>query len=157
MQIIIRGKKITNMQTLYVSRPLLNGNEIREWAKKQGFESTLSEDDMHVTIAFSKSPVEWPSSKKTDFVNDTKNRNIRKFGDAIVLTFPSKILEKRWQEFMDLGASWDFPSYKSHITISYNDMDIDSIEPFFGELKFGPEEFKKIDDDWRDTMTEDDL
>jgi hypothetical protein len=39
-------------QTLFASRHLLNVDEVREWAKEQGFTSILNGEDMHVTIAF---------------------------------------------------------------------------------------------------------
>ena len=146
-------------KTLYISRPLLNVDEIRNWAKQQGFESTLEDGDMHVTIVFSKKSVEWPKPVTTKFYNETKNRKVEQFGDAIVLVFPSKILKKRWQSIMGLGASWDFPSYISHVTISYElgDLNLEDIEPYTGMLKFGPEKFNEIEEDWADNIEEDDL
>ena len=143
-------------KTLYVSRPLLNIDDIRQWAKEQGFESTV--DDIHVTIAFSKAPVEWPKPKTTMVSNNTKNRTIKQLGekDAIVLCFPSIILQKRWQYFMDLGASWDFPSYMSHITISFckGKLNLENVEPYVGNLEFGPEKFKEVDENWIDSIEE---
>ena len=46
-------------RTLYVSRKLLNAKAVIAWAKSQGFETTLPAADMHVTIAFSQTPVDW--------------------------------------------------------------------------------------------------
>ena len=46
-------------KTLYVNRPVLNAQEIADWAKGQGFTTTLAPADMHVTIAYSKTPVNW--------------------------------------------------------------------------------------------------
>ena len=45
--------------SLYVSRPVLNAPQIIAWAKAQGFATTLPPEDMHVTVAFSKEPVDW--------------------------------------------------------------------------------------------------
>ena len=44
---------------LYVSRPVENADEIIQWAKSVGFETTLPAEDMHVTICYSKEPVDW--------------------------------------------------------------------------------------------------
>lgn len=143
-------------KSLYVSRPILNFEEIRKWARSQGFESILEDGDMHVTIAFSSKPIVWPKPKRTDFFNTTKNRVVKKLGDATVLTFPSKILHNRWQQFMDIGASWDFPSYISHVTITWDDdgLNLTNIKPFLGQLHFGKEKFAEIDDDWKEDIKE---
>ena len=53
------------MKTLYVRRDVLNGDEIAAWAKSQGFETTLV-DYMHVTIAYSKTKLEWPEPSDDD-------------------------------------------------------------------------------------------
>lgn len=46
-------------QSLYVKRPLLNADDLIAWAKGQGFTSALSPDDMHVTVAYSRTAVRW--------------------------------------------------------------------------------------------------
>lgn len=48
-------------KTLYVSRPLVNAEAFISWAKGAGFTSTLAAGDLHVTIAFSRTPVNWLS------------------------------------------------------------------------------------------------
>ena len=88
-------------KTLFASRPLLNTEDIRDWAKEQGFNSTLADDDMHVTIAFSKEPFDWSSFKPKTNKLTVKGgkRSIKQMGDegAITLCFPSTSLKKRWQ------------------------------------------------------------
>ena len=46
-------------KTLYVYRPVENAEDIIAWAKSQGFASTLSASDMHVTVMFSKKEINW--------------------------------------------------------------------------------------------------
>ncbi len=46
---------------LYVSRHVENAEEIIVWAKSVGFETTLPAEDMHVTVCYSKEPVDWLS------------------------------------------------------------------------------------------------
>jgi len=73
-----------------------------------------------------------------------------------VLRFESQALTDRWQQIVDAGASWDYEDYKPHVTISFDapDIDVDSIEPYAGELVFGPEIFAELKEDWKDTITE---
>jgi hypothetical protein len=146
------------LKTLYVNRPLINGNQLREWALDNGFDTTLAPDDMHATLAFSKTPVDWRAVKRQkDQVTIDPQRNLHQFpardansAPATVLKFKHPIFQDRWQEFRDIGASWDFPEYNPHVTISYGkcDRDLDSIPSFDGELMFGPEIFKEVNLNW---------
>ena len=116
---------------------------------------------MHVTIAYSKKQVDWDAAGdhgNSTLTIDTGSRSIAKLGDqgAVVLKFSSEALKQRWQEFIDAGASWDWPNYQSHVTISFDagDVDLDDITPYTGELVFGPEIFQKIDPNWKDNVSE---
>ncbi len=140
-------------KTLYVSRPLKNAAEFRAWAKAQGFKSVLPAGDLHVTIAYSKKPVDWNAagdSFDTETVPAISRargpRSIEKLGDAVVLRFQSPDLTRRWKQFKDAGASWDYDSYKPHISITYDagDIDLDEVEPYMGLLEFGPEKFGEV-------------
>lgn len=147
-------------RTLYVRRDLKNADELVRWAKGQGFKTTLSADDMHVTVCYSKEPVDWfrawqdgPEIK----VPKGGPRQIAKFGEgAIVLLFASDQLQWRHQHFMDIGASFDFNEYQPHVTITYEpgDVDLEKVEPYQGELQFGPEVFEEIDEGWKDMLVE---
>src|SRR5690606_28146793 len=55
------GQELTDAtpRPLYVHRKVKNAAEIIAWAKSQGFATTLPAEDMHVTIAFSRAPVDW--------------------------------------------------------------------------------------------------
>lgn len=144
---------------LYVFRPLLNGEELIKWAKSNGFKTTIKPEEMHVTIAYSREKVEWEQftpQNKNITINGGK-RSLKRFdGGATVLLFESNILKDRWNEFKKGGASWDYPDYHSHVTLSYkaDNLDVNSIEPYQGTLKFGPEEFKDLDLDYKETIEE---
>ena len=147
-------------ETLYIHRPLLNGPHLLAWAVAQGFNSIIPIHDLHVTIAFSKKALNW-SAIPFDHRSVTViggQRSIEKFdGGAVVLRFKSKELEDRWQEIIDQGASWDWPHFKPHITLSYSvppEFDIDEIDPFDGVLKFGHENWSSIREDWKDDIRE---
>ncbi|MEH6676144.1 anti-CBASS protein Acb1 family protein [Phenylobacterium sp.] len=154
-------------RTLYVQRKLLNASELIAWAKAQGFKTTTPAEDMHVTVAFSRVAVDWMKAgeawtgdkdgKLT--VNPGGARLVEKLGDkgAVVLLFNSSELSWRHEAIRrDAGASWDFPEYQPHVTITYagGDLDLSRVEPYRGKLVFGPEIFEEIDDDWTSRLKE---
>ena len=143
-----------NLKSLYVYRPLLNTEEFIDWAKKEGFEKTLPPEDMHVTVVFSKEKMDWSpfSPEKNKLIVKKGKRSLALFGEkAAVLKFESNVLQKRWNQFIDGGASWDWDKYQPHVSITYDgkDIDLSKIKPYNGELIFGPEQqFKEVDLDW---------
>lgn len=146
--------------TLYICRRLLNADEFIEWAKSQGFTQTLKPNDLHVTIAFSREVVDWSSIPAAlDFLTipPADDREITPLGDkgAVVLRFDSDTLQARWQQLRELGASWDYPSYHPHVSISYQGggLDLSEMLAYPGELRFGPELYAEVVEDW-DTKIE---
>ncbi|MCZ3275982.1 hypothetical protein NYZ53_19970, partial [Acinetobacter baumannii] len=57
-------------RTLYVRRDLLNAGELIAWARDAGFTTTLPADDMHVTIAYSRTPIDWMKVASDDWGSD---------------------------------------------------------------------------------------
>lgn len=141
-------------RSLYVSRRVVNAKAILAWAKAQGFSETLEADDLHVTVTYSRMPVDWMKMGASweDEVKVPRGgpRVMEKFGDATVLLFASDMLKWRHEDMVRNGASWDHPEYQPHITISYSfDGDIATIEPYQGEIILGPEIFEEVNEDWR--------
>lgn len=160
---VIRPKKKKKLeeskhQTLYVSRPVLNRDDIVAWANKNGIDSV--QDNLHTTVCYSKNPVDEIEPEKNNIrIESPENRRLNKFGedkDILVLEIESPEFESRWKQFVNAGASWDWPSYSPHITITINqpNLKISKIEPYRGVIEFGPEVFAPIDDDWHDKATE---
>lgn len=152
-------------RTLYVHRALLNADELIAWAKAQGFESTLPAGDLHVTVAFSRRPVDWmavePSwdGDKGDLIVPPGGaRLVEPLGDkgAVVLLFNSATLAYRHEAIKRAGASFDFPEYQPHVSITYQGggVDLSTVEPYRGALHFGPEIFAELDEDWSAKITE---
>ncbi|TAX45943.1 DUF1073 domain-containing protein (plasmid) [Rhizobium leguminosarum] len=142
-------------RTLYVSRKVINAAEIIAWAKEQGFKTTLPADDLHVTITFSRAPVDWMEmgSAWDDEVKIPRGgpRLMEKFGEARVLLFASNMLQWRHREMVELGASWDHPEYQPHITISYDPdaPDLSTMEAYQDEIILGPEIFTEVNEGWK--------
>lgn len=162
----LRAAPTPKKRTLYVSRRLKNAVDVVAWAKSQGLAKTIAPSDMHVTVAFSRTPVDWnETGDHFDAVNvpaaDRQKdgaRAVERLGDkgAIVLRFESPELAQRHKQLRDLGASWDWAGYKPHVTMTYRggDLDLTSIEPYRGPLEFGPERFAEVDENWTDRVTE---
>lgn len=152
-------------KTLYVSRDVVNASDILKWAKEQGFGTTLPADDLHVTIAFSRSPVDWMKIGESWSFGDAKGnlminpggpRLMERFGDAVVLLFGSSDLSWRHMSIREAGASWDHDEYQPHITITYKigDVDLSKVEPYRGKIILGPEIFREVNEDWEAGVTE---
>jgi hypothetical protein len=148
---------------LYVYRRLKNAKEVIAWAKSQGFTSTLSARDMHVTVTYSRRAVNWFAingmwSAGTCEIPPGGPRAVDKLGDAgaVVLHFSSGELVWRNKEMREAGCSWDYPEYQPHLTLSYDGApdDLATVEPYQGKLVFGPEIFEPIDEDWDEGTTE---
>ena len=139
-------------EPLYIHRPLLTHEELRVWATGQGLTTTLPPDELHVTQCYSKTPVNWgqiPPAFPVVIVEGGP-RTIERFGEALVLTFESDDLQRRWMELEASGCTSDHPSYRPHVTITYDPtVDPASIEPYTGPRIFGSEVFKEITDGWR--------
>lgn len=142
---------------LYVSRSVLNAAEIVAHYRKQGVPTTLPPDDLHVTVAFSRTPIDWmsvpePWEGQLDLpaggprMNDT-------LGSARVLLFRSRELEWRNEMIRELGASWDHEAYHPHITITYGELP-ESVQPWQGRIVLGPEVFAPVTEDWADRVEE---
>lgn len=147
-------------RTLYVSRKVINAADLIAWAKGQGFKSTLPADDLHVTVMYSPTAVDWMKVGES-WAGELKvaaggPRLMERFGEARVLLFKAAELDWRHESIKAAGASWDYPEYQSHITISYDpeSPDLESIEPYQGEIILGPEIFAEVKEEWGNVITE---
>lgn len=160
-------------KTLYVYRPVENAADIIAWAESQGFKSTQPADKIHVTLAYSKTPLNWamlhddyhlePSdyaqscgcevvSRSDDNSKRRKIsggvREVKALGDdgAVVLAFESDSLTHRWMDFKRAGAVWKFPSFTPHITISYDggSVDLSKVHPYAGDIILGEECWEEV-------------
>jgi len=132
---------------LYASRPLTpaSAEAIRAWAATQGFKTTLPAADMHVTVAYSREPVDGalvPADDAPLTVRSGK-RSVEPLGDqgAVVLKLESPELQARWREYRKAGASWDYESYTPHVTLTYDGAGVDlaKVKPYAGPIELAGE------------------
>ncbi len=136
---------------IYIYRPVgFHGSMVLyDYALSLGIEEPLM--DMHVTLAYSRTPVDWD---KPEFQMDPRpltisggERALAKFnGGAVVLEVESRALSQRWAQFVMAGASWDFPDYRPHITLGYDEgLSVEGEQALMVEIPFGPEIREWID------------
>lgn len=149
----------TGPQPLYVSRQLeaASARELLHWAREQGIPGLEPASELHVTVLYSRTAVDW-FDMGSDWQSDPAGRlrippggprAVEKFGeDCIVLRFASSELKWRHDSMVERGASHDFEEYAPHITLAkdlgFDPAGIEQLEPFQGELVFGPEIFGPI-------------
>lgn len=140
-------------RTLYVRRDVLNRADFVRWANEQGFTDIVP--DLHVTIAYSETPVDWFSvgeswSPKLE-ISAGGPRQMEAFGEdgkykALLIT--ASELVWRHKAIIEAGASWSWPDYQPHISIQIGgDIDLSKVEPYQGKIVLGPEIFEELRED----------
>lgn len=155
----LRVVKDMEPKPLYVRRDVVNAAEILAHFERQGVKNLMPKSELHVTILYSKTPVDWMKMGSTWAGDENGNltvppggpRHVSKFGgDAVVQEFVSHDLTWRHEGMIENGATSDYPDYRAHVTISYDPgVDVESIEPWRGRILLGPEIFEEIDEDWK--------
>lgn len=146
-------------RALYVSRQVMNPQEILNHFRKQGVENLQSAASLHVTITFSRRPVDW-MAMGSSWNNDAQGRLriapggprvLELFGpqqNVLVQSFQSDELQWRHESMMAAGASWDWDEYAPHITISKGEVgsfDVSKLQPYTGRIVLGPERFESLE------------
>lgn len=155
-----RKRKKGDKEPLYVSRKLANPEPFIAWAKEQGFTKVLAPEELHVTIVYSNDAMDWDAVEPNEKPMTVKGgkRTVTPLGDqgAVVLNFESSVLQKRWKEFRDAGASWDYESYQPHISITYKNgiEDLSKVSPYDGPIELGAEIYEPIDEDYAEEVVE---
>lgn len=140
---------------MYVSRKVLNGKDIHDWAVAQGFTNVTPPEKMHVTVAYSRAPVHHESvgPDAGTVMADPVGLGILGDDDASVLHIDHPHLQTRFQHMLGLGASWDHEGgkhYKPHVTVSYKRQTVDhaKVQPYTGEIHLGPEKVEDLKSGW---------
>lgn len=150
------GKEpIENDKGKYIAVRVKNAQELHDWYSKQGVE-VIPNDELHCTIAYSKKDFEYTISKDDIFVSEF-NSKLEPLGNdgAVVLKIYSQELQDRFNRCINAGATYDYPSYKPHITISYKEIENldDIIQPDF-DIVLGDEYTNPLDEDYKEKIEE---
>jgi phage-related protein (TIGR01555 family) len=138
-------------RTLYVSRPVVNRADLQRWATEQGIGEL--QPDLHVTIAYSQQPVDWMKIEGEWNQDDNGQieiapggvRIVEPLGDrTAVLLFTASRLAWRHEQILRSGATWGYPDYQPHISLTGGPVDLSAVEPYQGKIVLGPERFEEI-------------
>ncbi len=143
---------------LYVKRPLTPGSaeRLHDWAVEQGIKNIVPPELMHSTQVHSTAEVDTDKLKPLLTlldIGDGRWLSHLGTGNALVMFFLSQEMQDRHKEALAAGASWDFPQFMPHITISYDTENVDAHQygmdapPDF-PLQLGPEVFEASNDNW---------
>lgn len=134
---------------LYASRRVMDGTELYEWAIDAGIPNVVPPDEMHVTVAYSQTPVDpaavLPATDELP-IQIVDGRPILLKDRHVVMPIESDGLRADHQRYRDAGASHDYDDgYKPHATLAY-DLDpetarraVDKAGTFTGSFTLGPE------------------
>lgn len=74
------------------------------------------------------------------YLEPDRNRNVERLGGLVALSFRSSLLLARHLNHRRAGGSWDFVTYKPHVSFIPDDgRRLENVCPFDGPLIFGPE------------------
>ncbi|NMT33341.1 DUF1073 domain-containing protein [Stenotrophomonas maltophilia] len=143
-------------RSLYVSRKVVNADEIAAWAKEQGIGELR--DDLHVTVAYSRQAFDWiKAGNANEWNNGGKDelvileggpRAVEPLGGmSAVILFASAQLCWRHESIIRAGGSHDCPDYTPHISLTKATVDLSKVEPYRGRIVLGPEIFEEIRED----------
>ena len=151
-----RGKKPTFV-AVRLDGP--SADEIMKLSK--GVDNRTPRGEIHITVAYSKKPISIEALGKLDPPISVKPKHYSIFksqtgGNCLVLEVESEGLTARHNEIMkDYGASYDFPDYKPHVTLSYDcgiAFDINSLPKVetIPELFAVQEYATELDEEWNE-------
>lgn len=153
--------------SIYISRTVLNFQDIIDWAREAGFETMMPVDSLHVTVVYCKHKVDWNivDRDQPEMIlvpcEDDDDRGLHMFdGGATVLEIKSSDLLERNDALREQGIHSKFPDYRAHITITYQKpkgMKLDDIEPYRGPIILGPEKIEEASTGWKADYEELDL
>lgn len=136
---------------LYLRRDLLNAPAIERWARQAGFTAVVPASQLHVTICYSRAPVNWAALEPlaTDSLTlppGTAYAVAQYRGGVVVLELRSDSLARRHEETDAAGAVWDWPGYIPHITVasSAGSVEVHHVQVYGGPVVLGPEVAREI-------------
>jgi phage-related protein (TIGR01555 family) len=143
-------------RTLFISRAVKNWRAIRAFYEEQGVANVKSED-MHVTICYSKKPVDWLDVREDAWGNQDEKGNLtvraggprvnEQFGKYFVLAFANSDLAYRHSSILErTEGTWEYDDYTPHVSISKEPGAVDPLttKAWTGPIELGPEIFEEI-------------
>lgn len=126
------------------------------WCAFNGVPNAVPPEDLHATIIYSRQPVRGYQPSDAAVTVDAASFRLGILdGKLLVLHFASPDLEARHAAARALGATWDFPSYQPHITLSTDIGSFDwvTLKPPQFPISLGDEKVEPLDVQWTPAVT----
>jgi len=112
---------------LYVALRVMPGSAkaLQTWMADQGVQNPVPPDELHITTVYSRTPVplyqlaDRPEEMAEQLRPDSYELGILGEEGALVMFVESRSAMASHEYAASLGASWDYPSYRPHVTLSY--------------------------------------
>lgn len=137
------------LQPIYISRSVINASDILHWFKNQGISNIVDDNDLHVTVVYSRNPVDMNTLiLDTNNITIDPNDSIFKMdlfdeNQCLVMVYHNNFMQERFNYFKQKQCSWDFPEYNCHITITNNfhqsNIKLTDLKAFPEKIILGPE------------------
>ncbi len=112
---------------------------LHDWIMKQGIPNPVAAHATHVTVLFSRAPVQVEADRAREYhghgIRFEKVRHHFDKTDALVLVLETPSIVARHRELVALGGSHDYDDFMPHVTLTTNVEDFDWKEleiPGFG-------------------------
>lgn len=146
----------------FISRPVLNAQKWHDWAVKWGVPNVVPAAEMHVTQMASDTALMAPLVERA--MNISAAQGVFAFfgeqDDCLVFTFSAWDLYDRWWDLLSAGATPTWPSYRPHLTLSYDaagfTLPDDAMTDVPGMIVLGPEKLVTGQPDPSDQLDPDD-
>lgn len=140
----------------YVAVKVVNNEQLRDWYVKQGLD-VIPAEELHVTIAYSRKVFDRTINEADiNITPENIKDELELLGDdgAIVIKLNSPELHNRFKECMEAGATFDYPEYQPHITLTYEskDVDLSKFEKPDFDIILGNEYVNELDLNWKDKL-----
>jgi hypothetical protein len=127
---------------LWLHRPLLNWRDIYAWGLQQGVRKMMPPEQLHVTLATVRQPVEWADEdlelQTDELIVPAGHKPVQIFGyTAKALAFSNPCIERRHQALLARFPQMDHPMLRPHVTLFRGGKMPKGA--YDGELVFGPE------------------
>jgi hypothetical protein len=132
---------LTDSKTLWLHRPLINWQEVFQWAIESGIKKLMPAEQLHLTLATCRTPVDWSQlNLRTDTLTiEPGHKNVQIFGfTAKAIAFGHESIKERHRELADLFPTMDHSAMlRPHVTLMRGGK-MPKV-PYHGSLVFGPE------------------
>lgn len=133
---------------LYIHREIIDSAGLVLWMKQIGVVDPVRSSSLHTTQAYSRKSVETPPHDDPIRVRNG-HRSLEQFDQgAFVLKIAAPYLSARHAQLMRMGATFDYPEYVPHITLSYSEQSesVQNAPPYDGEILLGGEIHEDLED-----------